>query len=397
MRKGWTKKKLGELCELTRGHNPPKSKFVNKAQAGYVRFYQIRDGWADDYAVFVPDSPQLHKVEPRDVLMVAYRHIGKVFRGVTGAFNVALCKISIKRKDLLDDDFLFYMIPTPIIKGELMLRSERSLIPSMSVEHLKEIEIPIPSLFQQRCIVGILDETFAAIDKAKANVERNLQNARDLFESYLQNVFGNPGDDWEEKRLSDVCNIVGGGTPSKSNKRFYGGDILWATVRDMKSDLITSTEHKITQEAVKQSSTNIIPSGNLVIATRVGLGKACLIKYNTAINQDLKGVLPKNISQVSIEFLFRWFKSKSQEIIQEGTGATVQGVKLTFINSLNISLPPIKEQKIIVKNINNIEEQITNIQAYYQQKLNDLDELKQSLLQKAFAGELTLSTENMTA
>ena len=80
---GWEKKRFGELCTLTRGHNPPKSKFIPEPKEGYVRFYQIRDGWSDDYTVYVPETPQLHKVEPDEILMVAYRHIGKVFRGVS--------------------------------------------------------------------------------------------------------------------------------------------------------------------------------------------------------------------------------------------------------------------------------------------------------------------------
>ena len=80
---------------------------------------------------------------------------------------------------------------------------------------------------------------------------------------------------WQTKNLGDVCNVVGGGTPSKDKAAFYSGDIPWATVRDLKQEVITSTEFKITKEAVKSSSTNIIPSGNVVIATRVGLGKVC--------------------------------------------------------------------------------------------------------------------------
>lgn len=78
---------------------------------------------------------------------------------------------------------------------------------------------------------------------------------------------------WHVKKLGEICNIIGGGTPSKSNASFYTGSILWATVRDMKNKVILDTEYKITQVAVKKSSTNIIPKNNVVIATRVGLGK----------------------------------------------------------------------------------------------------------------------------
>jgi type I restriction enzyme S subunit len=186
---GWVEKKLGEVCKLTRGQNPPKSKFIPTPKDGYVRFYQIRDGWADDYAVYVPDSPQLHKVEPDEILMVAYRHIGRAFRGVSGAFNVALCKISNVRRDILDDDYLFYLIPTDIVRGELLKRSERSLIPSMSVEHLKEILIPMPSLKTQQKIVIQLDTLSSETKQLEENYRKKLESLEELKKSILQKAF----------------------------------------------------------------------------------------------------------------------------------------------------------------------------------------------------------------
>lgn len=185
----WEEKKLGEVCQLTRGHNPPKSKFINELREGYVRFYQIRDGWSDDYAVYVPDTTQLHRVLPDEILMVAYRHIGKVFRGVSGAFNVALCKISNIRKDILDNDFLFYLIPTDIIKGELMKRSGRSLIPSMSVEHLKELVIPLPPLSEQKIIVKKLNELSEQTKRLEEIYKQKLGDLEELKKSILSKAF----------------------------------------------------------------------------------------------------------------------------------------------------------------------------------------------------------------
>lgn len=150
--------------------------------------------------------------------------------------------------------------------------------------------------------------------------------------------------------LGDICTITGGGTPSKSNPSFYEGDIYWATVRDMSNDVLSETDFKISIEAVKESSTNIIPKGNVVIATRVGLGKVCILNQDTAINQDLRGVIPKNVNQLDVKYLFYWFKSISQKIIDAGRGATVHGVTLPFIKSLEIPLPSLAtQQKIVAK------------------------------------------------
>jgi type I restriction enzyme S subunit len=116
----------------------------------------------------------------------------------------------------------------------------------------------------------------------------------------------------------------------------------------MRSDVITDTECKITKAAVADSATNIIPRGNVVIATRVGLGKVCLLGQDTAINQDLRGIIPINPSIVSARFLFWWLNSIAAFIVAEGTGATVQGVKLPFIKSLKCPLPALPEQQRLV-------------------------------------------------
>ncbi|MDM8566109.1 restriction endonuclease subunit S, partial [Candidatus Halobeggiatoa sp. HSG11] len=304
-------------------------------------------------------------------------------------FNQAIA--GVKPNDKIDLKFILYSINS--IKSELLNLRRGVRQKNLSLEKIKKIPIPLPPLSEQKRIVSILDKAFAAIDKAKANAEQNLKNSKELFENYLQTTFENgklkiENGEWEEKRLGDICNIIGGGTPSKKKDEFYNGDILWATVRDMKSDTIKDTEHKITKDAVKNSSTNIIPKNNVIIATRVGLGKVCLLQDDTAINQDLKGIIPKNKKTLEVDFLFRWFKGNSKKIIDEGTGATVQGVKLPFIKSLVVYLPPLKEQQAIVKKLNALSAETKKLEAIYQQKIEDLEELKKSILQKAFNGEL---------
>ena len=152
--------------------------------------------------------------------------------------------------------------------------------------------------------------------------------------------------------LGDVCDIVGGGTPSRSVEAYFSGQIPWATVRDMNCDWIEKTDLRITPEAIANSSTKIIPANSVVIATRVGLGKVCRLSADTAINQDLRGILPKATSQLDNGYLFWWLRSQADKIIAAGTGATVQGVKLPFVKSLQLPLPPLAEQRRIVATLN---------------------------------------------
>ena len=189
---------------------------------------------------------------------------------------------------------------------------------------------------------------------------------------------------WQVQSLGNVCLIIGGGTPSKQNDDFYGGEIPWATVRDMKHDVITKTEHKITQEAIKSSATNIIDKENVVIATRVGLGKVCFLAQDTAINQDLRGIIPKNPNKIDTRFLFWWLKSISSLIEKAGTGMTVKGVKLPFIKSLEIPVPSIAEQKRIVAILDEAFEGIDGAIANTEKNLANARELFESYLNAIF-------------
>jgi type I restriction enzyme S subunit len=152
----------------------------------------------------------------------------------------------------------------------------------------------------------------------------------------------------------------------------------------MKNEVITQTEFKITEDAVQNSSTNIIKAGNVVIATRVGLGKICLVNHDTAINQDLRGIMPINLDELTVGYLFWWLKSVSQLIVKEGTGATVQGVKLPFVKSLQILLPPLPEQKRIVAILDEAFAGISQAVTNAKKNLANARELFESYLNNVF-------------
>ena len=153
----------------------------------------------------------------------------------------------------------------------------------------------------------------------------------------------------------------------------------------MRSEVITETECKITREAVKCSATNIIPSGNVVIATRVGLGKVCLLGQDTAINQDLRGIVPIDQKVLSVRFLFWWLKSIADSIVAEGTGATVQGVKLPFVKSLQVPVPSFPEQQRIVVILDEAFLGVTTVIANAEKNIHNARALFESYLQSVFA------------
>ncbi len=184
---GWEWVRLGELVEFRRGHNPPKSEFKYSPQKGYVRFIQIQDFKTDDRAVYVPDSPQLKLCKKGDIMVSAYRHIGKYSREMEGAFNVALCHFNPRK--YVSTDFIELLIPTSFIKGALLAVSERSMIPSMSVEVAAKLVVPLPPSQIQLKLIKELHRCEDLIANTTQKMKKLISLSASLKESVLQKAF----------------------------------------------------------------------------------------------------------------------------------------------------------------------------------------------------------------
>ncbi|MEI8173517.1 MAG: restriction endonuclease subunit S [Deltaproteobacteria bacterium] len=265
----------------------------------------------------------------------------------------------------------------------------------ISRKSLGEISTPVPPLPEQQRIVVILDEAFAAIATAKKNAEKNLKNARELFESYLQSVFANPGDGWEEKNLGEVCLIK----PPKSEvrKQLVSSDLVSfvpmenlgigskylvaSQVRPLE-DVAGSYTYFAEEDVLLAKITPCFENGKLGIARNlsngVGFGSSEYIVFRTT-------------ESLHNEFLY-YFLSREQfreEGAQRMSGAVGhKRVAKEFIENYPIRLPPLPEQRAIVAKLDALSVETKKLEAIYWQKLADLEELKKSVLQKAFAGEL---------
>lgn len=371
----WDEKTLGELCDVLDSRRKPITK---KDRVAGVYPYYGATGILDYVSGWIFDEELVLLGEDGAKWTSGEQSAFKI-NGKTWVNNHA--HVLRPKRDRISDTYLIYNLNFQ----NLMSYITGTTVPKLNQEKMRSITIPLPPLPEQERIVAKLDKAFEAIDKVKANAEQNLTNTKELFESYLNNIFSNINASFN-KKLSDVTKIVGGGTPSKSTPTYYQGNIPWATVRDMNEDDLSKTEFSITNEAVKSSATNIIPANNVIIATRVGLGKVCILMQDTAINQDLKGIIPTK--PMNFKYLFWWFKSIKNKIEEAGVGATVKGVKLPFVQNLQIPYISINDQQKIVEKLDALQEQTKRLEQIYTQKIKECDELKQSILQKAFRGEL---------
>jgi type I restriction enzyme S subunit len=246
-------------------------------------------------------------------------------------------------------------------------------------------------LEEQKEIVSILDDAFESIERAKSNAEQNLKNAKELFKSYLQGVFENKSEDWEVKTLEEIAEVEYGYT-DKSNEE---GDYRYIRITDIdkNGELILSDKKYINYS--KEASNFIIQKNDLLMA-RTGATFAKVLLYNGDEPSVFASYLIRIKFKVDIENELYWYFTKTPNywdqanILQSGAaqphfnGAAVKQVVFSYPKSK-------KEQKNIINTFRKFSIEIKKLESIYQQKLNDLDELKKSILQKAFNGELKTS------
>ncbi|TPV77396.1 restriction endonuclease subunit S [Klebsiella pneumoniae] len=195
---------------------------------------------------------------------------------------------------------------------------------------------------------------------------------------------------WVKSELDNILlTIIGGGTPSKAIPEYYQGDIPWMSVKDMNKHTLTDTIDHITNDAVENSSTNIIPAGTPIIATRMSLGKIVTASFDSAINQDLKALFLSN--GVDRNFFIHWYRSQAQLIESLGTGTTVKGIRLEVLKALSINLPPFFE--IIAEKLDTLLAQVDSTKARLEQIPQILKRFRQVVLAAIVNGKLSTNTE----
>ena len=159
-------------------------------------------------------------------------------------------------------------------------------------------------------------------------------------------------DGWRWVKLGDVVdNSVSGGTPQKNRQRYWGWLIHWASVKDLHGDTLDTTQDRITEEGLNESSAKLIPAGNIIVCMRMALGKIVINTIDTAINQDLRAIFLRDC--VLKKYFVYAYKTLENVIKNKGRGTTVNGITIKELYSLTIPLPPINEQKRIVEYLDN--------------------------------------------
>lgn len=367
----WQIKKLDEVCNVEYG-----TRVVNKRDGGSI--YPVYGGGG---ATFFMDEYN------RENCMVIARFAmsEKCTRFVSGKFflNDSGLTVLPKVDDEITQDFLDYQLI--FLNDHIYSLARGSAQKNLDVSAFRNILISYPeSVANQKRIVKILDEVFENIEKAKENAKKNLQNSRELFESYLRGVFENPRDNWKRKTLGDACLLYQGIAINAKTRHALveKSNLPLLRIKDLKNNTVEQYIDPNNYPA------NALVNESDIIYTRTGsLGLVFRGKRGVLHNNSFK-VVPN--FELSKDYLFIWlqnpmFKSK---IMSLALNAAQPDITHAIFKIQEIDIPPLSEQKSIVAKLDALSEQTKKLEEIYKKKIVDLDELKKSILKKAFNGEL---------
>ena len=367
MKHGWKIENWGDVLEVRSGRNQkdvlnPNGKYPIYGSGGTIM------GYADDFLCEEGTTIIGRKGTIDNPILIETK-----FWNVDTAFGIVA-------NEKINKKFLFYFC----LGYDFNSLDKGTTLPSLVKKDLVKIPIPIPPLSEQKQIVAILDEAFAAINKAKANTERNLQNAKELFLSKLDEIFSQKGDGWEEKGLGELGKV-------SMCKRILKkqtsptGDIPFYKIGTFGKTPNAFIDNETYQEFKEKYS--FPKKGDILISASGTIGRRVIYDGKPAYFQDSNIVwIDNNEELVLNEYLYQfygvcdWNPSK---------GATISRLYNDDLRRIKISFPDIVEQKNLVEKMVKLNTQTQEIMIQYQKKLDSLTELKKSILQKAFAGELT--------
>ena len=273
-----------------------------------------------------------------------------------------------------------------------------STIPHIYFKDYKGLNVGVPTLEEQERIVEILDEAFAAIDKAKANIERNLTNARELFQSRLNDIFSNPSEGWEVKPLGEVCErITKGSTPTSYGHSFQQEGVNFVKVESLTEDgrFLPSKFAFVSEACHTEFKRSQLREGDILISIAGTLGRTAIVSEHILpanTNQALAIVRLEQgvpIHTVKREFVVRFIQNSTEHIASIRSGTAQPNLSLTQLKNFLIPIPPLGEQERIVTELDSLDELKRSLETKYQSELDNLEELRQSILEQAFEGKLT--------
>ena len=377
-------KKLGDICEIIRGNGVQKTDFVESG-VGCIHYGQIYTHYGSfTYTTNKYVSKEVfdkaRKASKGDIIMTdTSENVEDICKSVAylGEEDIAVSNHALILKHKQNPKFLTYSTLTNSFSNQKRKFVFGAKVSGIKPENLAQIKIYLPSLSEQNRIVGILDTFTASIN----NLKEQIAQRRKQYEYYRDQLLDLEGKEGVEmKTIKEVCKkICSGGTPSTSNKDYYGGNIPWLRTQEVDWKDIWDTDIKITEEAIANSSAKLIPKDCVIVAmygataAKVAVNKIPLSTNQACCNLEIDN----NIS--SYRYVYYWLCKEYQNLkgMGEGSQNNINGQK---IKDYSIPLPSLQEQQRIVSILDTFEASIQNLEAQLKQREKQYEYYRNKLL-----------------
>jgi type I restriction enzyme S subunit len=384
MKKGWETKTLGKLCDILDSQRMPITK--RDRTAGEYPYYGAT-GIVDYVNGFIFDEP----------LVLVGEDGAKWESGENTAFTIeGKCWVNNHahvlrphRQALIDSWLVHYLNHSDLTDFVSGLT-----VPKLNQGSLREIPIPVPPLPEQRRIVAVLDEAFAGLATAQAHAEKNLQNARELFDSYLEAVFAQRGEGWAEKTMEEVA----ASDCSLSYGIVQPGDEVVDGLPVVRPTDLTHTTIKldglkrIDPKCAESYQRTMLQGGELLLCVRGSTGVISKAASELKGANVTRGIVPIRLNPKLLcqDFGFHLLRAEpvQTQIKAKTYGAALMQINIGDLRKIAVAFPPLNEQRAIATQLDTLAAETQRLTRIYEQKQAALAELKKSLLHQAFSGDL---------
>jgi len=394
MREDWESFKLKEVCEIRPPKRETKEILSEDDLVSFVPMSHLNEERKDFHEEVAKPLKRVYKgytyFKDNDVLLAKITPCfenGKmgIAKGLTNGVGFGSSEYIVYRPDSrLISEYLFYFLLLPKFRaeGEKMMGGAvgHQRIPK---EFYEDYEIPIPPLPEQKSIVAILDRAFEAIDQARANIDQNIENAEELFQSKLNDIFSQRGEGWEINKLGKACEISMGQSPKGStyNDEGIGTPLINGPVEFGPKPFSETVMSKWTTDPKKMCK-----KGDLILCVRGSTtGRINIAGFDACIGRGVASIrYDKNQ-----KWLNYFIRANQEYIYSLGSGSTFPNVSGKILKKIKFPQPPIEVQNKLIEVMEGMVNNTNQILSAYRTKLQNIEELKKSILQKAFSGELT--------
>lgn len=375
MKEGWTYKKLGEVCEILDSQRKPITK--NKRESGSIPYYGAT-GCLDYVKDYIFDE-KLVLLGEDGAKWDAGENSAYIIEGKSWVNNHAHA-LRPKRDIILDEILVYYLNFAnlqPFITGVT--------VPKLNQEKMRSIDIPIYPISEQQRIVSRLDSAFAHIDERKANAEKQLSEARALFQKSLAKAM-EPKEGWEERNLGDVAEVNRGRSKHRprNDKRLFGGPypfIQTGDIRNAQGGEIKDFSQTYSEFGLSQSK--LWAKGTICITIAANIGETAILGFDACFPDSIVGIHPDE-TVLDALFLNYYLLSIKKEIDSQSYGTAQKNINLEVLNNIVMQIPPLAEQQRIVERLDALSENIRKYEEIQRQIISECDALKQALLRIVF-------------